>query len=54
MTGSLEKARKLVFGVSEEEAIRLYRIILDAEAEEALRFLQEHGKKPLHDFFESG
>lgn len=54
MSGSPAKNRRLVFSVSEEEAIRLEQIIMDGDAEEALRFLREHGKKPLHDFFESG
>jgi len=40
--------------VPEEEAIRLYRILLDRDKDEALAFLEENAKKPLHTFFDSG
>lgn len=46
--------RKLVISVPEAEAIRLYHILLDRDPEAALAFLEEHARKPLHDFLEGG
>lgn len=46
--------KRLVFSVSESEALRLYRILLDEEKEEALAFLREHASIPLRKFFEGG
>lgn len=43
-----------VIGVPEAEAVRLYRIVLDRDADEALAFLEEHAKKHVHDYFEGG
>jgi len=43
-----------VFVVPEAEAIRLCRILLDKDQEDALAFLQEHARKRLHDFLEGG
>lgn len=43
-----------MLSVSEEEAQRLYRILLDRDKEGALAFLEEHARKPLHDFLEGG
>lgn len=46
--------RHFVVSVSEAEAVRLYRILLDKDQSEALAFLEEHARKRLHDFFEGG
>lgn len=43
-----------VLTIPEEEAIRLYRIMLDRDGQEALAFLEEHAKKPLRAFLEGG
>ena len=43
-----------MFGVSQEEALRLSRILLDRDQEDALAFLEEHARKPLHEFLEGG
>lgn len=45
---------RLVLSVSEEEALRLCRILLDRDREDALAFLEEHARKPLHEFLEGG
>lgn len=46
--------RKFVVSVSEAEAVRLCRILLDRDESDALAFLQEHAQRRLHDFFEGG
>ena len=46
--------KRFVFSVSEGEALRLYRLLLDEDREEALAFLREHAAKPLRDFLEGG
>ncbi|MDA8216840.1 MAG: hypothetical protein M0Z94_04400 [Dehalococcoidales bacterium] len=46
--------RRFVVSVTEAEAIRLYRILLDRDQEDAFAFLEEHARKRLHDFFEGG
>lgn len=46
--------RVFTLSVPEEEAIRLYRILLDRDRDEALAFLEEHARKRLHAFFDSG
>ena len=46
--------RRFVVSVTEAEAVRLYRILLDRDREDALAFLEEHARKRLHDFFEGG
>ncbi len=43
-----------MLSVSEEEALRLCRILLDRDREDALAFLEEHARKPLHEFLEGG
>lgn len=44
----------MVLSVPEAEALRLYRILLDKDKDEALAFLEEHAKKRLADFLEGG
>lgn len=46
--------RRFVVAVSEAEAVRLYRILLDRDCDEALAFLEEHTRKPLQSFLEGG
>jgi len=43
-----------VLSVSEADALWLCRIFLDRDKEDALAFLEEHARKPLHDFLEGG
>ena len=45
---------RLVLSVSEAEALRLCQILLDRDREDALAFLEEHARKPLHEFLEGG
>jgi len=46
--------RRFVIGVPEAEAVRLYRILLDRDREDALAFLEQHARRALHDFLEGG
>ncbi len=46
--------RRFVLGLPEAEAVRLYRILLDKDKEEALAFLEEHARKPVQSFLEGG
>lgn len=46
--------RVFTLNVSEAEALRLYRILLDKDREDALSFLEEHARKRLHEFLEGG
>lgn len=46
--------RVFVLHVSEADALWLCRILLDRDKEEALAFLEEHARKPLHEFLEGG
>ncbi|MGQ9674844.1 MAG: hypothetical protein ACUVX1_04185 [Chloroflexota bacterium] len=46
--------RRFVLGVPETEAVRLYRILLDKDKDDALAFLEEHTRKPLQSFLEGG
>lgn len=46
--------RRFVISVPEEEAIRLYHILLDKDRDEALAFLEKHVRKSLDLFLEGG
>ncbi len=48
------RQRRFVLSVSEEEALRLFRILLDRDYEDALAFLEEHARGPLRGFLEGG
>lgn len=46
--------RAVALRFSEAETLGLYRILLDSDKDDAFTFLEDHAKKRLHDFFQSG
>jgi hypothetical protein len=45
---------RVALSVPPEEALRLCQIRLDRDRDEALVFLAEHARKPLHEYLEGG
>jgi len=46
--------KALVIPVTDEELQELYRVVLDGDAEGALRFIREHLRRPLLQALEGG
>ena len=50
--GTMEKS--IVLSLTNEELQDLYRVLIDRDAEEALRFLDEHLRGQVHQALEGG